>query len=375
MREMAVAGTDRAAPGSAHLELVAGVTHLHPEDDMLRAMLTGWAKQQLGGRLSCERTVKVRASIIRSFVDFSGAYPWAWTARMMDEWSAHLVGELNRAKSTIRQKQGAVRVFCDYITSPYYDWPTLCEDMFGEHPTQICHEWNTVAHLVDYEGDPARRPFTRNEVQVFLDCADDRVEKARRSRRKGTLAAYRDTTMFKVMYGWGLRINELCRLEVVDLLRNPHAPELGRCGFLHVRYGKASKGSPPKRRTVPTLMPWAADALLDYLDHIRPVYEPDAKNAMWLTERRSQIKTRTLTESFGEIRDEAGLDRKLTPHCFRHSFISHMTEDGVDPRFLQEIAGHRFGTTTGIYTHVSGEFMNTMLSNALGRVTTFAEGK
>lgn len=364
---------ERPVLGSARLELVFGVTRLHPEDDMFAAMLSGWAKQQLGGRLSCVKTVKHRAADIRALMDFCGAYPWNWTARMMDEWTAHLMGELGRAKSTIRQKQGSVRIFCDYITSRYYEWPALCEDMFGEHPVQICHEWNTVAHLVDYEGDPGRRPFTRKEVQDFLDCADEQVEKARKSRRKGTLPAYRDTTMFKVMYGWGLRINELCRLEVADMHRNSHAPELGQAGFLHVRWGKAARGSPPKRRMVPTLMPWAADALLDYVVHIRPLYEPAGKNAMWLTERGSQIKTRTLTDTFGEIRDTAGLDTKLTPHCFRHSFISHLTEDGVDPRFLQEIAGHRYASTTGIYTHVSGEFMNTMLSNALERVTTIGE--
>jgi site-specific recombinase XerD len=367
--------TDPPGPGSAHLELTPGVAHLHPEDAMVRAMLSGWANQQLGGRLCNANTVKTRVSEVRAFSEFSGAYPWAWTARMMDEWSAHLVGELARAKSTIRHKQGAVRMFCDYITSRHYDWPTQCEAWFGEHPVQICHEWNTAAHLVDYEGDPGRRPFTRQEIQDFLDCADARVERARKSRRKGAPAAYRDTTMFKTMYGWGLRINELCRLEIADMYRNPQAPELGRCGFLHVRYGKASRGSPPKRRTVPTLMPWAATALLDYVTGIRPLYEPGNKRALWLTERGSQIKVRTLTETFGDIRDEVGLDRRLTPHCFRHSFISHMTENGVDPRFLQEISGHRFGSTTGIYTHLSGEFMNKMLQRALERITSIQEGQ
>lgn len=359
------------SPGSAQLELVSGVAHLHPEDTMLRAMLSGWAKQQLGGRLCRAGTVKSRAAMVKEFVEFGGAYPWDWSARMMDEWSAHLVGELSQAKSTIRQKQGAIRIFCDYITSPHYDWPAQCESWFGVHPIQICHEWNTAAHLVDYEGDPGRRPFTRKEIQDFLDCADARVEKARSSRRKGTLGAYRDTTMFKTMYGWGLRINELCRLEIADMYRNPHAPELGRCGFLHVRYGKASRGSPPKRRTVPTLMPWAAAALLDYVDHVRPLYEPGGKHGLWLTERGSQVKVRTLTATFDEIRDELGLEPKLTPHCFRHSFISHKTEDGVDPKFLQEISGHRFASTTGIYTHVCDDFMNKMLKDALGRVTTF----
>lgn len=165
------------APGSAHLELAPGVRHLHPEDDMVRAMLSGWAKQQLGGRLCAENTVKVRASCVGEFIEFSGAYPWEWTARMMDEWSAHLVGSLSRAKSTIRQKQGAVRLFCSFITSPYYDWPTQCELWFGDHPTQICHEWNTSAHLVDYEGDPVVGRSPARSFRISL------IAPTRRSRR------------------------------------------------------------------------------------------------------------------------------------------------------------------------------------------------
>ena len=59
----------------------------------------------------------------------------------------------------------------------------------------ICHEWNTIAHLNDYEGNPEARPFTREELQRFLDYADDQVERAARSGRKGALAAYRDATL------------------------------------------------------------------------------------------------------------------------------------------------------------------------------------
>jgi site-specific recombinase XerD len=355
-------------PGSAHLELIAGVRVLHPEDTVVNAMLSGWRKQQIGGRQSTPKWVEAKVKCVREFIDFAGAYPWAWTSQMMDDWSVELVLTKRRAKTTVRGKQGSIRQFCHYITSPHYDWPTVCEARFGTHPVQICFEWNTSAHLVEYEGDAGRRAFTRKEVQAFLDCADARVEKCRNSRRKGAAAAYRDATMFKTMYGWGLRITECCRLDVADLYRNPKAPVLGRCGFIHVRYGKSSKGSPPKRRTVPTLMPWAAEALLDYVDNIRPLFNPDHTHALWPTERHSRIKPRTLTESFDEIRTEAGLDKKLTPHCFRHSFITHLTEDGVDPKFIQEIAGHRFGSTTSLYTHISSEHMNRMLQIALKRM-------
>ena len=68
----------------------------------------------------------------------------------------------------------------------------------------IVHEWNTIPHLNDYEGDPEARPFTREELQRFLDYADEQVDRAVAAKRKGALAAYRDATLFKVHYGKGL---------------------------------------------------------------------------------------------------------------------------------------------------------------------------
>ena len=73
------------------------------------------------------------------------------------------------------------------------------------------------------------------------------MERAARSGRKGALAAYRDATIFKVIYGWGLRRTETARLDVADFGRNPRAPQFGRYGTLNVRYGKAKRGQPPRR--------------------------------------------------------------------------------------------------------------------------------
>ena len=59
-------------------------------------------------------------------------------------------------------------------------------------------------------------------------------------------------------------------LDVTDFAANPAAPELGGLGVCHVRYGKAMKGSPPRRRAVDTVMPWAVEALAQYLEEVRP---------------------------------------------------------------------------------------------------------
>ena len=141
-------------------------------------------------------------------------------------------------------------MFCDYLTDARYDWPRQCRDRFDQIPTQVCHEWNTVAHVNDYEGRPGRRPFTYDELQVLFDYLDERVERVAGSGRKGALAALRDAQMIKTAYAFGLRRNELCRLDVADLRPNPHMRDWGTYGSVHVRYGKAIRGGVPRRRTV-----------------------------------------------------------------------------------------------------------------------------
>ena len=123
-------------------------------------------------------------------------------------------GSQRLAPSTIRNYHLTLRMFCDYLTDPRYEWPTVCRDRFGQVPTQVCHEWNTVAHLNDYEGNPARRPLSYDELQALFDFLDERVDRVARSGRKGALAAMRDAEMIKTAYAFGLRRNELCRLEI-----------------------------------------------------------------------------------------------------------------------------------------------------------------
>jgi hypothetical protein len=77
------------------------------------------------------------------------------------------------------------------------------------HPVVIVHEWNSIAHLQSYEGDPEARPFTREELQRFIDYADDQVARAVRAKRKGVLAAYRDATLLRRaprVGGWRRRV-------------------------------------------------------------------------------------------------------------------------------------------------------------------------
>ncbi len=200
------------------------------------------------------------------------------------------------------------------------------------------------------------------------------MEKAGCSRREGQLAAFRHATLFKVVYGWGLRRREAAMLDVTDFAANPAAPELGGLGTCHVRYGKAMKGSPPRRRAVATVMPWAAEALAQYLAEVRPRYGAGSNPAVWLTGRGGRILARQIDDRFAQLRALAGLPGDLSVHCLRHSYVSHLIEDGTDPLFVQWQAGHSWASTTATYTTVGQDARNRMLRAALARAFEREDG-
>lgn len=138
-------------------------------------------------------------------------------------------------------------------------------------PVQVCHEGNTAVHAAKYEGRPERRPLTRAELQAFLDAADDHVDRASSSRRKGWLAAFRDATLFKVIYRWGLRRREIVMLDTADFAPNP--TPISAC---------APGGSPPSGTG---MSPPRAGG------HFAAFEQPD----LFASEARSVFRTRPMT--------------------------------------------------------------------------------
>jgi len=98
-------------------------------------------------------------------------------------------------------------------------------------------------------------------------------------------------------------------------------------------------------------MPWAVEALEEYLVDVRPRFEGAGPAAVWPTERGGRISTRSVDDRFSLYRAAAGLLVELSVHCLRHSYVSHLIEDGVDPLFVQQQVGHSWASTTAVYTH------------------------
>jgi integrase/recombinase XerD len=151
----------------------------------------------------------------------------------------------------------------------------------------------------------------------------------------------RDKAMLELLYATGLRVSELVGLKLQDV-------NLER-GFVVV----VGKGS--KERAVP-LGETAAAALRDYLDGARPLLlKGTATDALFVSGRRRQITRQMFWERIKHYVRKAGIRQRVSPHTLRHSFATHLLDNGADLRAVQAMLGHSDISTTQIYTHVSRE--------------------
>lgn len=342
-----------------------GVRPLHLEQALFEAMLGGWRSQQ-SARYLKQKSIRANERGVRRFVEHVGCWPWEWRASHADEYFEDLLTRPQRlARSTLRAYQQRLKGFSEYACDRRYPWTVICEREFGRGPGQLFGERNLVAHLDEFEGDPRRRPLTIDELEAFFAACEARIAAAHRRGRKGSLQAWRDQALFKVKFAWGLRRAEVAKLDVCDFRPAAKLPEFRGCGQVHVRYGKSKPGGAPQRRTVLTVFDWAVDVVEQYLVEVRPCFRSPKHPAMFLTERGTRMATASVSERFAEIRAEAGLDELLTPHCLRHSYVTHLAEEGWAAKFIQDQVGHSHAATTAIYLSVGDDFKDRLVRQAI----------
>jgi site-specific recombinase XerD len=311
-----------------------------------------------------ENTIDTRQRLVRRFRQHAQVWPWQWLPGHLENWVGELRTDEQLAHSTIRSYQLAVSAFCDFACDPAYGWASSCLAQFGSVPSQICRAENMAVHATEYEGRPARRSLTRVELQALFDAADDDVVSIRAGAKKGWAPAFRDATMLKVTYAWGLRRREVRMLERSDFSPNPKALEFGDYGVCTVRFGKAAKGGPPRRRGVLTVFGWSTEVLAEWIDDVWPTMET-AGAGLWPSERGPLVSEDRINAAFTRSARAAGLPKELTLHCLRHSYVTHLIEDGFDALFVQQQAGHEYASTLAIYTSVSSDYKTRTLRAAL----------
>ncbi len=149
----------------------------------------------------------------------------------------------------------------------------------------------------------------------------------------------RDRAMLELMYASGLRVSEVSKLTLSEL--NLEA------GFLRV----VGKGN--KERIVPVGKK-AAEWLHRYIDEARPALGRNgpARSEVFLSSRGTGLSPKTIWLLIKKYARRAGISKNVTPHTLRHSFATHLLDNGADLRVIQEMLGHADISTTQIYTHV-----------------------
>ena len=164
------------------------------------------------------------------------------------------------------------------------------------------------------------------EVTAILDSVGDK-----------TWMDLRDRAILEILYGCGLRVSEACGL----LISHVYLQE----GFVRV----VGKGD--KERLVP-LGEVAADAFRAYLD-VRPqAAEPAFDDVAFLNKNGRPLSRVAIFNLVKKQALLAGVRKEISPHTFRHSFATHLIENGADLRVVQEMLGHESILTTEIYTHI-----------------------
>ncbi|GAV23457.1 tyrosine recombinase XerC [Carboxydothermus pertinax] len=159
------------------------------------------------------------------------------------------------------------------------------------------------------------------------------------SQKQFTPIEIRNKALLELFYGAGLRIGEIVGLKLGDV-------DLAQ-GYVRVT------GKGRRQRIIP-LGSYALNALKLYLEVSRPALGPKSEQ-LFLNQRGGGITPRGVRLIIAKIVKKAGINRKITPHTFRHSYATHLLEGGADIRSVQELLGHKRLSTTEIYTHLSKE--------------------
>ena len=197
----------------------------------------------------------------------------------------------------------------------------LIDEYIPADPSEFLESPKIGRHLPDV--------LTIEEIDRIVKCID-------MSQPEG----HRNKAMIETMYSCGLRVSELCGLKMNDLYMDE--------GFLRV----TGKGS--KQRLVP-MSPTAIKEITTYIDGTRRHIDikPGYESFLFLSVRRGKPISRVMVfDIVKKLVQEAGVNKSISPHTFRHSFATHLLEGGANLRAIQCMLGHEKIATTEIYTHI-----------------------
>ncbi|MDD3128883.1 MAG: site-specific tyrosine recombinase XerD [Candidatus Izemoplasmatales bacterium] len=218
------------------------------------------------------------------------------------------------------------------------------------------HKYLSNEDLVDRDvSEKIKKPKTKKSLPTVLNIQEINAIINLTYKTDETLDL-RNRALLELAYGSGLRVSELLDLNIADLHLNK--------GLVTV-FGKGSK-----ERIVP-LGENTIQALKDYIINARPILDPKSQNTLFVNKFGNKLSRIGFYKIVQNLADKASINKKISPHTFRHTFATHLLENGANLRSVQELLGHEDIMTTENYTHVSKAHLKNIYNKAHPR----ADGK
>ena len=228
--------------------------------------------------------------------------------------------DMGREKSSQARALSSIKSFFNYL---------LLEEVIESSPAELI------------EAPKASRPLpdtlSVEEIDRLIGSIDN-----------STVKGLRDQAILEVLYSCGLRVSELCELRMGDLFFGE--------GYIRV-IGKGDK-----QRLVP-VSGMARDRIQLYME--RRKEERRKEEILFLNNRGKKLTRVMIFTIIKQAAQRAGINKKISPHTFRHSFATHLLEGGANIRQVQELLGHENILTTEIYTHLDNTHLRQTLEKHL----------
>lgn len=267
-------------------------------------------------------------------------------------------------ETTIKNYEIDLRNFQDYLENNNLDYASLSKDDIRKYlkflddcsykNTSISRHLSTLRsfysfllqnNIVDKNifktiSSPKKEKKLPNvlqysEIEKLLDCCD-----------LNEPLEVRNRLIIEILYDCGIRVSELVNIKIDDLnLNNKEIRVLG-------------KG---RKERIVYFGDYTKDSILNYLENVRPLLsKSNQNNYLILNHLGNKISDRGVRLIIDKLITKSAIKHKISPHSLRHTFATHLLNEGADLKSVQELLGHESISTTQIYTHISNERLRTV---------------
>ena len=281
----------------------------------------------------------------------------------LKEYLAHIKLEKNLSKNTVSSYRNDITAFLSYLQNSGIEDPSVISsndiggffktlNELGLSGSSSARYFSSLKgfflyllknnYIIKNPIEKISAPKIAKRLPGVLDVNEiDKILSAPDAKEKLGL---RDKAILELFYACGTRVSELINLKVNDLFFDDEIIRV---------YGKGSK-----ERLIPigsSAIKWVGE----YLKKSRPLLMKKSKseNNLFLNSRGSKLSRMGVWKIIDRYVKEAGIEKDVHPHTFRHSFATHLLEGGADLRAVQEMLGHADISTTQIYTHIDRDYI------------------